>query len=280
MNTTNITFHSIYQQLDNRTLVEKRFLAKNFYYKYYIRYTKSTKKRGMVIDNGFKLSKTNKLPTIYKYYRYSRFIGLRGFSLSIKDIYAHHTLEKKLKFKVSYHIFFLRKNNFLKKIQFFLKLYSLNYKNTDYKMLLLSPVKGGFEGLFMGLIGFFPRSQYLFFLERTSTRILRSLDLIQRKYNYYFYELHYPYCLIPIKFYGFTLIHLPMFHKRKKKYDAHFNIIFFSTNDIRGVTLTPSFQQQNQFHTDVNSKSGLLGLDNDVSSVRPDTVVNPGKLLT
>jgi hypothetical protein len=220
-------------------IINKKFLNKNIYEKFYIRGSLLGLKNIQILDNNsaFYNFPVQNMPKIYSTKTTKCF---EGFSLNANSFFYRNKLNNTLKFR-SFILNSLKYKNLID--SFYNSLEVLNIWGSPFNSLMvLKPVKGGFSCYSSGFFGFLPRSHGLLLISKTLIPIFNNHEIksrIQNLSSLIFDNVNKKSVfLLRLQFsLGKVLVHLPVvkqnnfssISKKRAKYVVNdYNFIFLS----------------------------------------------------
>lgn len=161
-----------------------------------------------------------------------------GSSLNIRSIFFRNNLNIKINFLIKVSFFSNIYNNFLKsvhKVIFCLdklkKSFSVNTKKYN-SLIFLNTMRSGFKVIYCGIVGFFPRSGFMFlFLKIVNSKFLKDSFFVLFNLDFYskfilrlnFSDINIKYCFSSVKKKSFITEH-------RRHFLHYVNIQFFFLN--------------------------------------------------
>lgn len=166
----NLVFNQ--KMLYEKNLLSKKLLNKIFYHKSYIRSNLLTNKKLKIVDH---YSSSSSIDTDNLKNRIStHFSDFNGLSVNSKMYTFTNLLNNSIKFNNPMYSFVGTNLNYIE--SFDKTLSSLNQEENSFReILILNPIKGGFQCYFSGVFGFLPRSQANILFYNLATNFLHSL---------------------------------------------------------------------------------------------------------
>jgi len=163
--------HSFNDSFDS-VLLSKKLLNKTFYHKSYVRSTLLNNKKLKIIDH-YNTSSSIDIENL-KLYTNNQILKYDGMSLNSKMYTFTNLLNNSIKFNTPTYSFVGEKLNYLQSFE--TTLASLNQNDNNFReILILNPIKGGFQCYFSGAFGFLPRSQANIFFYDLANNFIHTL---------------------------------------------------------------------------------------------------------
>lgn len=201
----------------NQKIIEKKIFSNIIYPKYLIR--KQVNNEFLFFDNNNNFN---------SFYLPNKTQNLIGFSFLKPRFFFKHNYLHLLTFQsfLNKQVFFSSKFSVL----FYQKLKILSKKKTKKVMYLLKPVKGGFISYFSGFLGFLPRKNQFFSVNKVFKRLKKKLLVF---HSNSFFLLGYnnlkQYFYINVSFSKIKVTVYPCFltQTKRNRLVTNLNIIFF-----------------------------------------------------
>ena len=166
----NLSFNQ--KTLYTTDLLSKKLLNKLFYHKSYIRSNLLTNKKLKIVDHytGSSSIENDSLKNRIS----NHFTDLNGLSINSKMYTFTNLLNSSIKFNNPMYSFVGTNLNYIEPFDKVLS--SLNQEDNSFReILILNPIKGGFQCYFSGVFGFLPRSQANILFYNLANNFLYSL---------------------------------------------------------------------------------------------------------
>jgi len=156
----------------NSTLVQKKFLNKLLYHKSYIRSNLLSNKKLKIVDHYDSSSVLSQETLLSCFSNQAQ--DFNGMSINSKMYAFTNLLNNSIKFNNPMYSFVGNDLSFIQPLDQTLS--SLNQNENNFReILILNPIKGGFQCYFSGIFGFLPRSQANILFYDLANNFLRSL---------------------------------------------------------------------------------------------------------
>jgi hypothetical protein len=160
------------KMLYEKNLLSKKLLNNIFYHKSYIRSNLLANKKLKIVDHYSSSSSIdsdsfkNRIP--------AHFFDCNGVSINSKMYTFTNLLNSSIKFNTPMYSFVGTNLNYIEPFDKILS--SLNQEDNNFReILILNPIKGGFQCYFSGVFGFLPRSQANILFYNLASNFLHAL---------------------------------------------------------------------------------------------------------